>query len=185
MLASLIASLRSPARPSNAVRRAQERGDRLCARGACLFLVGVGLPGRRRLCRCARASSAAIDGGDRLRRRLHPGRDPHPGRPLDRRVDARASAAAGAAFDLATIAGVAAVSVLPLLMKSGGLGLLAPLVALAAYAIYRENRKDHGAATTARPATGKRRGADSPLRGRRSRPAIDSRHAARNPASAS
>jgi ABC-type uncharacterized transport system permease subunit len=43
--------------------------------------------------------------------------------------------------DLATVAGVAAVSVLPVLLKSRA-GLVAPLVALAAYAIYRENRKD-------------------------------------------
>ena len=42
--------------------------------------------------------------------------------------------------DLATVAGVAAVSVLPVLLKSRA-GLAAPLVALAAYAIYRENRK--------------------------------------------
>jgi ABC-type uncharacterized transport system permease subunit len=42
--------------------------------------------------------------------------------------------------DLATVAGVAAVSVLPVLLKSR-VGLAAPLVALAAYAIYRENRK--------------------------------------------
>jgi hypothetical protein len=42
--------------------------------------------------------------------------------------------------DLATVAGVAAVSVLPVLLKSR-VGLAAPLVALAAYAIYRENRR--------------------------------------------
>jgi ABC-type uncharacterized transport system permease subunit len=42
--------------------------------------------------------------------------------------------------DLATVAGVAAVPVLPVLMKSRA-GLVAPLVALAAYAIYRENSK--------------------------------------------
>jgi hypothetical protein len=43
--------------------------------------------------------------------------------------------------DLATIAGVAAVSVLPALLKSRA-GIIAPIVALAAYAIYRENRKN-------------------------------------------
>ena len=42
--------------------------------------------------------------------------------------------------DLATIAGVAAVSMLPALLKSRA-GIIAPLVALAAYAIYRENLK--------------------------------------------
>jgi len=42
--------------------------------------------------------------------------------------------------DLATVAGAAAVSVLPILLKSRA-GLVAPLVGLAAYAIYRENRK--------------------------------------------
>ena len=42
--------------------------------------------------------------------------------------------------DLATIAGVAAVSVLPALLKSRA-GIIAPLVAFAAYAIYRENQK--------------------------------------------
>jgi drug/metabolite transporter (DMT)-like permease len=42
--------------------------------------------------------------------------------------------------DLATIAGVAAVSVLPALLKSRA-GIIAPIVALAAYAIYRENQK--------------------------------------------
>jgi hypothetical protein len=45
-------------------------------------------------------------------------------------------------FDLATIAGAAAVTGLPLLLKRGGvLGLLAPLAAFAAYAVYRESRK--------------------------------------------
>jgi len=46
--------------------------------------------------------------------------------------------------DLATVAGVAAVSVLPVLLKSRA-GLVGPLVALAAYAIYRENRRDRPA----------------------------------------
>lgn len=44
------------------------------------------------------------------------------------------------AIDLATIAGAAAVSGLPLLFKRGGLaGVMAPLLALLAYAVYREN----------------------------------------------
>jgi hypothetical protein len=43
-------------------------------------------------------------------------------------------------LDLATIAGAAAVSGLPLLFKRGGLaGVMAPLLALLAYAVYREN----------------------------------------------
>jgi hypothetical protein len=47
--------------------------------------------------------------------------------------------------DLATIAGVAAVTGLPLLVKRGGVvALLAPVAALAAYAIYRETRKKWG-----------------------------------------
>jgi hypothetical protein len=40
--------------------------------------------------------------------------------------------------DLATIAGVAAASALPVLLKSRA-GIIAPIVAVAAYAIYREN----------------------------------------------
>jgi hypothetical protein len=47
-------------------------------------------------------------------------------------------------FDLATIAAAAAVTALPLLIKRGGVAsLLAPVVALAAYAVYRETRRDH------------------------------------------
>jgi hypothetical protein len=47
------------------------------------------------------------------------------------------------AFDLATIAGATVVTALPLLIRRGGMaGLLAPLVAFAAYAIYRESRRD-------------------------------------------
>jgi len=43
-------------------------------------------------------------------------------------------------LDLATIAGAAAVSGLPLLFKRGGIaGVMAPLLALLAYAVYREN----------------------------------------------
>jgi len=44
--------------------------------------------------------------------------------------------------DVATIAGAAAVSLLPVLMRSkGGLGgIVGPLIAVAAYAIYRENK---------------------------------------------
>jgi hypothetical protein len=45
------------------------------------------------------------------------------------------------AVDLATIAGTAAVTALPLLLRSRA-GLIAPLIALAAYVIYRENWKD-------------------------------------------
>jgi hypothetical protein len=52
----------------------------------------------------------------------------------------RARRARRRGVDLATIAGVAAVSALPALLKSRA-GLIAPIVALAAYAIYRENRK--------------------------------------------
>ena len=44
-------------------------------------------------------------------------------------------------IDLAAIAGAAAVSGLPLLFKRGGIaGVMAPLLALLAYAVYRENR---------------------------------------------
>jgi len=43
-------------------------------------------------------------------------------------------------IDLATIAGAGAVSALPLLLRSRA-GIISPLIALAAYAIYRENRK--------------------------------------------
>jgi uncharacterized membrane protein len=43
-------------------------------------------------------------------------------------------------IDLATIAGAGAVSALPILLRSKA-GIIGPLVALAAYAIYRENRK--------------------------------------------
>jgi len=44
--------------------------------------------------------------------------------------------------DMGTIAGAAAVSLLPVLMRSkGGLGgIIAPVIAVAAYAIYRENQ---------------------------------------------
>jgi hypothetical protein len=42
--------------------------------------------------------------------------------------------------DLATIAGAGAVSALPLLLRSKA-GIISPLIVLAAYAIYRENRK--------------------------------------------
>jgi hypothetical protein len=47
------------------------------------------------------------------------------------------------AVDLATIAGAAALTGVPLLLKRGaGMGaILAPLIALAAYAVYRENHK--------------------------------------------
>jgi uncharacterized membrane protein (DUF485 family) len=46
-------------------------------------------------------------------------------------------------IDLAAIAGAAAVSGLPLLFKRGGLaGLMAPLLALLAFAVYRENRSE-------------------------------------------
>lgn len=53
---------------------------------------------------------------------------------------ARARRARRRGVDLATIAGVAAVSVLPALLKSRA-GIIAPIVAAAAYAIYRENLK--------------------------------------------
>ena len=47
------------------------------------------------------------------------------------------------ALDLATIAGAAAVSGLPFLLKRGGLaGIMAPLLVLLAYAVYRENRSE-------------------------------------------
>jgi hypothetical protein len=47
-------------------------------------------------------------------------------------------------LDMAKIAGAAAMTGLPLLLKRGGIpGLLAPLIALLGYAIYRENRPDH------------------------------------------
>jgi EamA domain-containing membrane protein RarD len=47
------------------------------------------------------------------------------------------------AVDIATIAGAAAVSALPLLLRKGGAsGLVVPLIAIAAYAIYREHKKD-------------------------------------------
>jgi len=47
------------------------------------------------------------------------------------------------AIDLATIAGAAAVSGLPLLLKRGGFaGIVASLLALLAYAVYRENRSE-------------------------------------------
>jgi protein-S-isoprenylcysteine O-methyltransferase Ste14 len=59
-------------------------------------------------------------------------------RSLAARSRARRARRRGA--DLATIAGVAAVSVLPALLKSRA-GIIAPIVALAAYAIYRENQK--------------------------------------------
>jgi Na+/pantothenate symporter len=59
-------------------------------------------------------------------------------RSLTARSRARRARRRGA--DLATIAGVAAVSVLPTLLKSRA-GIIAPIVALAAYAIYRENKK--------------------------------------------
>jgi predicted membrane channel-forming protein YqfA (hemolysin III family) len=50
----------------------------------------------------------------------------------------RARRARRRGVDLAAIAGVAAMSVLPTLLKSRA-GIIAPIVALAAYAIYREN----------------------------------------------
>ena len=50
----------------------------------------------------------------------------------------RARRARRRGIDLAAIAGVAAMSVLPTLLKSRA-GIIAPIVALAAYAIYREN----------------------------------------------
>ena len=50
----------------------------------------------------------------------------------------RARRARRRGVDLAAIAGVAAVSALPTLLKSRA-GIIAPIVALAAYAIYREN----------------------------------------------
>ena len=53
----------------------------------------------------------------------------------------RARRARRRGVDLATIAGVAAVSVLPALLKSRA-GIIAPIVALAAYAIYRENQNN-------------------------------------------
>jgi Na+/pantothenate symporter len=59
-------------------------------------------------------------------------------RSLAARSRARRARRRGA--NLATIAGVAAVSVLPALLKSRA-GIIAPIVALAAYAIYRENQK--------------------------------------------
>lgn len=43
-------------------------------------------------------------------------------------------------LDFATIVGAAAVTALPLLLRSKG-GLIAPLIAAAAYMVYRENRK--------------------------------------------
>jgi predicted membrane channel-forming protein YqfA (hemolysin III family) len=53
----------------------------------------------------------------------------------------RARRARRRGVDLATIAGVAAVSMLPALLKSRA-GIIAPIVALAAYAIYRENQNN-------------------------------------------
>ena len=50
----------------------------------------------------------------------------------------RARRARRRGIDLATIAGVAAASALPALLKSRS-GIIAPFVAVAAYAIYREN----------------------------------------------
>ena len=50
----------------------------------------------------------------------------------------RARRARRRGVDLAAIAGVAAMSVLPTLLKSRA-GIIAPIVALAAYALYREN----------------------------------------------
>lgn len=52
-----------------------------------------------------------------------------------RRQAARRSA------DMKTLAGAAAIGLLPVLMRSGRAGLLAPLLAVAGYAIYNENRK--------------------------------------------
>lgn len=43
-------------------------------------------------------------------------------------------------LDLAAIAGAAAITALPVLLRSKA-GLIAPLIAVAAYMIYRENRK--------------------------------------------
>jgi hypothetical protein len=43
--------------------------------------------------------------------------------------------------ELATLAGAAAVTLVPVLLRSRA-GLLGPLIAVAAYAIYRENSKD-------------------------------------------
>ncbi|MBX3579674.1 MAG: hypothetical protein KF723_20920 [Rhizobiaceae bacterium] len=44
--------------------------------------------------------------------------------------------------DVATVAGAAAVTLLPVLMRAkGGLGVLLPVIAAAAYAVYRENSR--------------------------------------------
>jgi len=44
-------------------------------------------------------------------------------------------------IDLATIVGAAAVTALPMLLRSKG-GVIAPLIAAVAYMVYRENRKN-------------------------------------------
>jgi hypothetical protein len=47
-------------------------------------------------------------------------------------------------LDVATLAAAAAATVLPLLVRRGGLaGLLAPVAAVVAYALYRESRKEN------------------------------------------